>query len=257
MIDTHCHLFSEEFDKDRAEALQRAKDAGVTQLLLPNIDTESIPALYALADSAPGLCLPMMGLHPTHVKENYREELARIEQELRSGRHDFVAIGEIGLDYYWDTTFKAEQQEVFRIQLQWARELDLPVAIHTRGSFADALAIVQEEAARGPLRGVFHCFGGTVEEGSAATSLPGFYLGLGGVTTFKKAAMETVLPHLPYDRLILETDSPYLAPVPHRGKRNEPAYLPLVCRRLAEILGLTEAETDELTTDNARRLFRL
>ena len=253
LIDTHCHLFAEQFDNDRDEAITNAVRAGVGLFLLPNIDTESIPALYQLSDKYPSTCLPMMGLHPCSVFADYKKSLDIIYKELNTRK--FVAIGEIGLDYYWDVTFKEQQIDAFKTQLQWAIDMRLPVAIHTRNSFEDAISIVEEMQPMG-LTGVFHCFSGTIEDAKRimATS---FYMGIGGVLTFKNGGIDKVLPDVPMDYLILETDSPYLAPVPFRGKRNEPKYLPLVAEKLAQVKGIDVETVVKITTANAKNLFVL
>ena len=253
MIDTHCHLYAEEFDGDRAEAVTRAREAGVTHILLPNIDVESIQPMYDLCDQIPDMCFPMMGLHPTYIKEDYKQQLSTIEKAFAD--RTFCGVGEIGLDYYWDTTFAKEQQEAFRLQMEWSAELNLPVAIHTRNSFEDALRIVQEVLAKKPIRGVFHCFSGTADEAKQVLELGSFYMGIGGVSTFKKAGLDLSLIDVPMDKLLLETDAPYLAPVPFRGKRNEPAYLQHTAARLAEIKGVSVNSVKEATTANAKKLF--
>ncbi|MBI1184888.1 YchF/TatD family DNA exonuclease [bacterium] len=253
-IDTHTHLFAEEFNADLPEVVRRATEAGVQLMLLPNIDVASIEALYRTQESFPEVFRSMMGLHPCSVKENFKEDLNRIEKELNSGK-DFVAVGEIGLDYYWDSSFAAAQQEAFNTQLSWARELDLPVAIHTRNSFDDSIKCV-EKMQDGRLRGVFHCFGGTVDEGKRIMDA-GFFLGIGGVATFKKSNSAEVLPQLGLERILLETDSPYLAPVPYRGKRNESSYVPLVAQKLASIYEMPLDHIASVTSQNAVSLFRL
>ena len=252
-VDTHTHLFTEQFDKDIDQVIKNAKAEGVQYLLLPNIDVASIPALKSLVTSYPGVCFGMMGLHPGSVKEDFEAALDIIRKELFEG--DYLAVGEIGLDYYWDTTFAEQQRDVFRVQLQWAKELDLPVAIHNRSSFEDSVRIVSEEQ-DGTLRGVFHCFGGTEEEAKEIIDV-GFYLGIGGTATFKKSNAHEVLPKLGLDRIILETDSPYLAPTPHRGKRNESAYVRLIAEKLATIYETSLSTIAETTTRNASQLFGL
>jgi TatD DNase family protein len=254
LIDTHCHLFAAEFDADRETVIENARINDVSKILLPNIDAASIPALELLHEQHPNYCLPMMGLHPTHVKANFLDELRVIENKMQEP--GFIGIGEIGLDYYWDTTFAAEQREAFRVQLRWAKELRLPVAIHTRNSFEDAWRIVLEEK-DSDLRGVFHCFTSTAEEARKVLELEGFYFGIGGVVTFKNGGLDKVLPDVPLERMVLETDSPYLAPVPYRGKRNEPAYLAEIAKRLAEVMGTNYAEIARQTTKNAKHLFLL
>lgn len=252
-IDTHCHIYAEEFDSDRNEVIQRAKLSGVEKLLLPNIDSSSIEALYTVCDAHAGICYPMMGLHPCSVKQDYLAEMKTIEEAL--GRRSFTGIGEIGLDYYWDKTFIAEQKEAFSRQLGWAKELQLPVAIHTRNSFGDAIEIV-EALQDGTLNGVFHCFSGTAENAKRVQDV-GFYMGIGGVVTFKNGGLDASLKDVPLDNLVLETDAPYLAPVPYRGKRNESSYIPLIAQKLADIKQLSLEEVAKVTTENAERLFGL
>lgn len=252
-IDTHAHLYAREFDSDRDDVLKRAKENGIDQILLPNIDSSSIKPLKSLMVQYPNYCLGMMGLHPCSVKADYEEQLATIEEELRAGT--YIAVGEIGLDYHWDTTYKEEQKEAFRRQMEWAKELNKPIAIHTRSSFEDAITLV-EQAQDGNLRGVFHCFGGTVEEGKRIMEA-GFYLGIGGVATFKKSSHAEVLPELGIERIILETDAPYLSPVPYRGKRNESAYVPLVAEKLATIYESPLSAIASITSANARSLFEI
>ncbi len=252
LIDTHAHIYLPEFDADRPAVLERAF-ARLSHVLLPNIDSRSIDALRRTVDLDPIRCRPTMGLHPCSVQNDYTAELARIEAELARG--GFVAVGECGLDYYWDTSTKARQQDALRVQLGWAAELGLPVVLHTRESMADTLRLV-EAAQDGRLRGVFHCFGGTVEEGRRAMAL-GFCLGIGGVLTYKNSGLAATLAELGLEGLVLETDSPYLPPVPHRGQRNEPAYVELVAERLAQVLGLPLEEVAAATSATARRLFVL
>jgi TatD DNase family protein len=253
MIDTHCHLYAEQFDADRDEVIQNAIRADVFKFLLPNIDPSTFSAMYALCEAYPSYCLPMMGLHPTSVDKDYKKNLDLVYKEL--GKRKFVAIGEIGLDYYWDVSHKQAQLEVFETQLRWASELKLPVAIHTRNSFEDAFRIVEKVKADG-LTGVFHCFSGTNEDASKVMAVE-FCMGIGGVLTFKNGGIDKVLPGIPMEFLVLETDSPYLAPVPWRGKRNEPKYIALVARKLAEIKSIPLDEVDRQTTENAVNLFGL
>lgn len=249
-IDTHAHIYDEQFTGDIQDVLERSREADVATIYMPNIDHTSIDAMLELEHRSPKECIAMMGLHPGSVKKDFERELYQVEAWL--GKRSFAAIGEIGLDYYWDTTFQAQQQEALRIQIALAKKYRLPIVLHTRDSTEDTIAIV-EEYAEG-LTGVFHCFGGTVEEAQRITQL-GFYLGLGGVSTFKNAGMNEVIPHLDRQRVVLETDSPYLAPVPHRGKRNEPANIPLIAQRIAEGWGVDLAEVSRQTTENAQRLF--
>ncbi|MFY0672390.1 MAG: TatD family hydrolase [Bacteroidia bacterium] len=252
-IDTHSHLFAEQFDEDRDQVIVKAKQQGIKNILLPNIDLDSIAALKRMLKDYPKYCYGMMGLHPCSVNADSSNTISKIEAELFGG--GYIAVGEIGLDYYWDKTFIKEQKNIFSQQLQWAKQLKLPVAIHTRNSFEDAISIVEEEQ-DGSLNGVFHCFGGTVDEGKRVIET-GFYMGIGGVATFKKSNHTAVLPQLGLERIILETDSPYLAPVPYRGKRNESAYTAIVAQKLASIYEVGLDEIAEKTTKNAIELFRL
>ncbi|NCO46831.1 MAG: TatD family hydrolase, partial [Vibrio sp.] len=235
MIDTHAHIYAAEFDHDRDEVVQRAKAQGIEAILLPNIDLASIEPMLKTEAAYPELCRSMMGLHPCYVDGNVKQTLTVIESWL--DKHPFIAIGEIGIDLYWDKTFQAEQEMAFVTQLNWAKERDLPVVIHTRDSITQTLQLLEKEQ-NGSLSGVFHCFGGTLEEAKAINEL-GFHLGIGGVSTFKNGGMDKVLPHLDMNFVLLETDCPYLAPVPHRGKRNEPAYTTLVAKRIAELTELS------------------
>ncbi len=253
LIDTHGHLFSAQFDGDRAAAADRARAAGVAHVLLPNIDSTSIDALLDCESRYPDLCRAMIGLHPCSVKDGFETELAVVETWL--GRRPWVAIGETGIDLYWDKTTLAAQQVALRTQLAWAKQYQIPIVLHTRSAFAETAALVAE-AQDGSLTGVFHCFSGTLDEARQVVAL-GFQLGIGGTATFKNGGLDQVLPQLGLANVVLETDCPYLAPVPHRGKRNEPAYLPLVAARVAELVGLSVEEVAEITTLNADKLFAL
>lgn len=253
MIDTHAHVYASEFDHDRDQVIQRAMAQGIERILLPNIDLDSIAPMLATEAAYPDLCHAMMGLHPCYVNSEVKHTLAQIEHWF--SQRDFIAVGEIGIDLYWDKTYQAEQEMAFITQLNWAKSLNLPVVIHTRDSIDQTLALLKQ-AQNGQLTGVFHCFGGTVEQAKAINDL-GFHLGLGGVSTFKNGGMDKVIPALDLDYLVLETDCPYLAPVPHRGKRNEPAYTRLVAERIGELRGLSVEQVDQLTTDNAKKLFQL
>ena len=253
MIDTHAHIYASEFDNDRDEVVKRALEQGIDKILLPNIDLESIEPMLKTEAAYPEVCRSMMGLHPCYVDGNVEQTLAIIRDWFE--KHNFIAVGEIGIDLYWDKTFRAEQEIAFVTQLNWAKEMDLPVVIHTRDSIEETLTLLRQEQ-DGRLRGVFHCFGGSVEEAQAINEL-GFHLGLGGVSTFKNGGMDKVIPHLDMNWVILETDCPYLAPVPHRGKRNEPAYTSLVAARVAELRGESLEAIDALTTKNAEELFSL
>ncbi|HGY9613684.1 TatD family hydrolase [Vibrio harveyi] len=253
MIDTHAHIYASEFDNDRDEVVKRALEQGIDKILLPNIDLESIEPMLKTEAAYPEVCRSMMGLHPCYVDGNVEQTLEIIRGWFK--KHNFIAVGEIGIDLYWDKTFRAEQEIAFVTQLNWAKEMDLPVVIHTRDSIEETLTLLRQEQ-DGRLRGVFHCFGGSVEEAQAINEL-GFHLGLGGVSTFKNGGMDKVIPHLDMNWVILETDCPYLAPVPHRGKRNEPAYTSLVAARVAELRGESLEAIDALTTKNAEELFSL
>ena len=252
MIDTHTHLFSPKFDADRDEVIQRALAAGVEQMYLPNIDADTVDDMLVMANAYPGVCLPMLGLHPTSVKADYGEQLGALRARLHE--REWAAIGEIGTDLYWSDEFWTEQQEAFLTQCEWAIEIDRPIVVHCRNSIDETLERVTPLVSRG-LRGVFHCFTGTVEQAERAVEL-GLYLGIGGVLTYKKnGELEDVCRRVPPERLVLETDSPYLAPVPKRGKRNESAYLPHVLAKLATVLNLPEGEVQQFTSANARQLF--
>ena len=254
LIDSHSHLFLEEFDSDRNLVIERAREAGVQLFCLPNIDIESIDRLHCLSDQYPDCCYPMMGLHPTSVKALFQSDLNIIKAELT--KRKYIAIGEIGLDLYWDKTFLNEQIEVFEEQLRWSIEWNLPVAIHTREAFPQVFESLYRIGAD-RLRGVFHSFGGTREELEEIVLCKNFMIGINGVITYKKANFRDYLPSFPLERIILETDSPYLSPTPFRGKRNEPAYLLHVADKLAEVYNLPVETIAEVTTENARRLFEV
>ena len=253
LIDTHAHLYSPKFDEDREAMLARAATAGVSKLFLPNVDHDSIAGMDALVAAHPDRCFAMMGLHPCSVGEKNSEAMEEVERLLRTGR--YCAVGEIGIDLYWDRTFLAQQQEVFRQQVRWAKELRLPVAIHCRESFAEVIAILEEEN-DDSLRGVLHCFTGNPEQARRVIALGGFYLGIGGVVTYPKGGLFETMREVGAGHCVLETDAPYLAPVPFRGKRNESAYLPHIAARLAEATGHTVEEVGAITTRNAELLFR-
>ena len=251
-IDTHAHIYDDSFKPDIADVLEHCREASVNHIYMPNIDRTSVDAMLELEHRYPEQCTAMMGLHPCSVNKEFERELYLVEEWL--SQRPFAAVGEVGLDYHWDTTFKGQQQEAFRIQIDLAKKHQLPLVIHTRDSFADAISIV-EEVNDDSLTGIFHCFTGSVEEGKRVTEA-GFYLGLGGVSTFKNSGMNEVIPHLNLDWIVLETDSPYLAPTPHRGKRNEPTYIPLIGEKVAEFTESTPEAIAKTTTDNSHRLFR-
>jgi len=253
LIDSHTHLFSEEFDSDRDLVIQRAREAGIQLFCLPNIDTESIERLHRLSDQYPAWCYPMMGLHPTCVNAHFQQDLEIIKAELN--KRIYIAIGEIGLDLYWDKTFINEQIKAFEEQLRWSIEWNLPVAIHTREAFPQVFESLYKTGVD-RLRGVFHSFGGRQEELEEIALCKNFMIGINGVITYKKANFRDYLPLFPIERIVLETDSPYLPPVPYRGKRNEPAYLLNVASKLGEVYNLPLEKIAEITTQNAKRLFR-
>jgi TatD DNase family protein len=253
-IDTHTHLFSPSFNEDRTDAVQRAINAGVDKLLLPNIDVESISAMYDLCNQFPENCFPMMGLHPGSVDENWEKNLLVIKEHLFTRKN--LAVGEIGMDLYWDKTFQDAQAQAFRQQISWAKELKLPIIIHAREAFEEIFDIV-DELNDDSLRGIFHCFTGTLEQAQKIQEYGGFMLGLGGVLTYKKSGLDEVVKDIPLDMIVLETDSPYLPPTPHRGKRNESAYLIHIAEKLAEIKQMKLTEVADLTTANARQMFNL
>ena len=252
MIDTHTHIYLEEFDEDRAEVVRRAREAGVERVILPNVDLDTVEAMRATHELFPGYCRMAMGLHPTSVEADYREKLDRTKELLLAG--GYCAVGEIGLDLYWDKTYAREQEEAFVEQTNWAVELDLPVIIHCRDAFDEIVALLRSGRVA-PFRGVFHSFTGTAGEVRTLRALGDYYFGINGIVTFKNAHLEDMVREVGIDRLLLETDAPYLAPVPYRGKRNEPSYLPRMARRIADILEISLDEVESVTTANALRLF--
>jgi TatD DNase family protein len=254
LIDTHTHLYSDAFADDRTEMVDRAIRSGVNTLLLPNIDIDSIESMYELCRAYPEICLPMMGLHPGSVKEDWEQQLEIIRKWLFSEKH--IAVGEIGMDLYWDKTFQKEQEEAFRRQINWAKELHLPIVIHARDAFDEIFNVV-DELHDDSLTGVFHCFTGSLEQAMKIKDYGTFKIGLGGVLTFKKSGLDEVVKDIPMELLVLETDSPYLAPSPHRGKRNESSYLTLIADKLSEVKQIRLEEIVEITSRNARELFNL
>jgi TatD DNase family protein len=254
-IDTHTHLYAEEFDADRDEVIQRSVDKGVDRLLLPAIDRSFYERMISVADNNRETCFPMIGLHPTSVKANFLEELDFIKETLKISREKFHGIGEIGIDLYWDKTFVNEQISAFNSQLDLAIEFNLPVAIHTRNSFDIAIQLIRQKN-NPALKGVFHCFSGSVEQAQQATSL-GFMLGIGGIITFKNSGLQKVVEVTGQEYLLLETDAPYLPPVPYRGQRNESSYIPLIAEKIAELKQVSVEEVAVSTTRNAVSLFRL
>ncbi|HYQ57940.1 MAG TPA: TatD family hydrolase [Draconibacterium sp.] len=251
LIDTHSHIYSEDFIQDRDEALKRACESGVKKIILPNIDSGSIKHMLDLVDAYPQMCFPLIGIHPTSVEEDFEEELEAMEYWLQ--RRKFYGIGEIGIDLYWESKFEKEQKEVFRYQVRLAKKLNLPIVVHVRNSFDETYEIVKDEQ-DGSLRGVFHCFNNAEEEARKIIDL-GFFLGIGGVVTFKNSNLEDVIKDIDPHHLVLETDAPYLAPVPKRGKRNESSYLTHIAQKVAAIYRMPLTRIAEITTTNARNLF--
>lgn len=251
LVDTHCHLYLKEFSDDIDQVITRAENEGVQKFYLPAIDSTETANLLALESRFPGKCIPMMGLHPCYVKENYKEELSHVEEWL--SKRSFAAIGEIGLDYYWDRNFDEQQKDAFRTQIQWASHYKLPIVIHSRESTEACVQMVKEEQ-NGSLKGIFHCFSGSYESAREIIDL-GFYLGIGGVITYKKSGLPEIVEQLPMEAIVLETDAPYLSPVPHRGKRNESSYIRFVAAKLAEIKAISIEEVARITTANAQKIF--
>lgn len=251
LIDTHAHLYGAEFDEDRDEMLARAKSNGIQSFVLPAVNAEAMPSMFQLRDQYPNQMYLMTGLHPTYVKEDYESELRFVEEQLKSEK--FCAIGEIGIDLYWDKTFLKEQIEAFRFQIQLAKKYDLPIAIHCRDAFDEVFAVLEKEKGDG-LRGIFHCFTGTKEHAELALSY-NMKLGIGGVVTFKNGKIDKFLNEIPIEHIVLETDAPYLAPAPYRGKRNESAYLSLIAQKVADVYGATLEEVAAITTANAKSIL--
>lgn len=255
IIDTHAHLYGEEFTEDIDQVLERARENGVGKIFLPNIDESSIGEMNRLVEKYPGYLYPMMGLHPTDLTEDYQQVLRRMEELVAAPGHPYIGIGEVGLDYYWDDSMKKEQLAAFDFQVQLALKYDLPLMIHSRSAHADLIRVLQVYRDE-PLRGVFHSFVGTPDEAAELLSFEHFALGINGIVTFKKSDLPATLSAaVPVQRLVLETDSPYLAPVPWRGKRNESSYLPQVVRKLSEIYTLSDEEVIRYTTETALKIF--
>lgn len=252
IIDTHTHLYSEQFNEDCSAMIKRAIAAGVERMYMPNIDLESIEGMHALEQEFPENCFAMMGLHPCSVDENWETVLETIKGHAFARK--YAAVGEIGIDLYWDKTHVDAQKEAFRQQIRWAKELQIPIVIHARDSFPEIYEVLDQEN-DSQLRGIFHCFTGNHADVEKIKEYGGFYFGIGGVVTYKKSELPEVLPHVPLDRLLLETDAPYLPPVPYRGKRNESAYVIHTAEKIAEFLGLPLREIEQVTTTNALRLF--
>ena len=250
-IDTHTHLYSEEFNTDIDKVIENAISNNIEKFFMPNIDSTVVTEMLMLEAKYPGRCYPMMGLHPCYVKENYETEMATVLDWLNK-RH-FCAIGEIGLDYYWDTSFKEQQIQCFKTQMQWSLDRNMPIVIHSRNATAETIETVKPFADKG-LKGIFHCFGGTVEEANSIIDM-NFLLGIGGICTYKKSGMDEVLKYIDLQHIVLETDAPYLTPVPYRGKRNESAYIKIIAERVAEIKGCSLEEVASVTTANALNIF--
>lgn len=251
LTDTHTHLYAAQFDKDRAEAIQKAIDLGVSRFFIPAIDSETTQSMLDLEAQFPNNIFLTMGLHPTHVKENYKEELAHVKEWL--DKKEFYAVGEIGMDLYWDKSFVKEQQEAFKIQIAWAKEKNLPIIIHCRDAFDEVFEVL-EEVNDDKLYGIFHCFTGTLEQAKKAISY-NMKLGIGGVVTFKNGKIDKFLNEIPLEYIVLETDSPYLAPTPYRGKRNESAYLVNVADKLSDIYQVSIEKIAKVTTANSKTIF--
>jgi TatD DNase family protein len=253
LADTHTHLYAEEFTTDIDEVITRAENEGVNKFYLPAIDSTAHEQMIMLEEKYPGKCIAMMGLHPCYVKDNYISELQIVEDWL--AKRKFAAVGEIGLDFYWDKTFTAQQYEAFRMQIEWSLQYKLPIVIHTRNAMAETIAVVKEYASRGG-NGIFHCFSGSYEDAVAITDL-GFYLGIGGVLTYKNSGLAEAIAKVDLQHLVIETDAPYLTPVPYRGKRNESSYLKYVVEKLTQIKNVSAEEVAAITTANAEKIFGL
>jgi TatD DNase family protein len=251
IVDTHCHLYLSDFKTDIDKVIERAKRIGVKKFYLPAIDSEVTDSMLSLEAAFRKECFAMMGLHPCSVKENYKEELKKVQEWLL--KRSFAAVGEIGLDFYWDKIFTAQQYEAFEIQMQWALELNMPVVIHTRNAMQEAISTVKPFAAKG-LRGIFHCFSGSYEDAREIIDMQ-FLLGIGGVLTYKNSGLQFVMEKISMEHIVLETDAPYLTPVPYRGKRNESSYLQFIVAKLAEIKKITAEEVADITTANAEKIF--
>lgn len=253
LTDTHTHLYSDAFAEDRKEIMQRAFDVGINRFFIPAIDSSYTEAMYNLEKEYPSNVFLMMGLHPTSVKENYEKELTHVEEQFKN--RSFYAVGEIGIDLYWDTSTLEIQKIAFKRQIQLAKKYKLPIVIHCRDAFDEIFEVLETEKSD-DLFGIFHCFTGTFEQAEKAISY-NMKLGIGGVVTFKNGKIDTFLNQIPLKHIVLETDSPYLAPAPFRGKRNESSYLELVCKKLSEIYGISEVEIAKITTENSKEIFKI
>ncbi len=251
-IETHAHIYSSKFDSDRDQVIQDILDAGIERVYMPNVDLGTIEAMLACEEKYGKLCIPMMGLHPCDVKEDFKNQLEQMKEWL--DKRPFAAVGEIGLDLYWDRTFFEQQKEALEIQIGWAKEKNLPIVLHCRDSIDETIALIKKNQ-DGSLRGIFHCFTGNLNQAKEIVKM-GFLLGIGGVATFKNGGLDHVLPFIGIENLVLETDAPYLAPVPFRGKRNSPAYLPIIAEKIGDYLHLSKEEVAIKTKENALNLFR-
>ena len=254
MIDTHSHIYDPVFDEDRELVVARAREAGVEAILLPNINATTIRPMLELCERYPGYCFPMMGLHPEDVRDDYVSVLDAMHERLQVSGHPYIAVGEVGLDFYWDETYREQQMEAFEQQVCWARDFRLPLVIHCRKAHSELVEVMERHRAE-QLTGIFHCFGGSADEAAELLSFPGFVLGIGGVLTYKKTTLPEALQNVPLERVVLETDSPYLAPVPYRGKRNESAYIENTMLRLAEVYGCSPAQVEEITNKTVKDIF--
>ncbi len=252
LTDTHTHLYSKEFDADRTALIEKAMAAGVTRFFMPNVASESIPGMFQMEQQFPDNCFAMMGLHPCSVNASYQQELVVMQHWLE--KRKFAAIGEIGIDLYWDKTFFEQQQDAFRTQIGWAKKYNLPYVIHSRNAFDETMAIVNEFKEE-KIKAIFHCYSGNIEQAEQVLALGTFKLGIGGVVTFKNSGLDKVVEAVDLKHLVLETDAPYLAPMPHRGKRNQPDYLTLIAQKIADIKKISIEEVAEVTTQNSKDVF--
>jgi len=250
-VDSHAHIYSDQFKEDRQALMEKSLEAGVKKIYMPNVDHESIEPMLEMEENYKGTCIPMMGLHPCNVKKHFEKNLYEVEDWLK--RRKFAAVGEIGIDLYWDTSLQAEQEEAFKIQVGFAKQHNLPIVIHCRNSFRETIELLKKIKSDNQ-KGIFHCFSGTADEAKEVIEI-GFYLGIGGVVTFKNGGLDKVLPHVGMEHIVLETDCPYLAPVPYRGKRNEPSYIPIIAEKIAAIKNITIEQVAEATTTNTQQLF--
>jgi TatD DNase family protein len=253
-IDTHAHLYADQFSEDRDEMIQRAFQQGVDKIFLPNIDKGSIEGMHKLIEKFPNQCFAMMGIHPCDIQKDWESQLSSIQSYFDPKKH--VAIGEIGIDLYWDKSLQKEQTEAFKAQINWAKMVQKPIVIHCRDAFDEIFAVL-DELNDTKLTGIFHCFTGSAEQAKKIINYGDFYLGIGGVVTFKNSGLGNVLKDVSINHLVLETDAPYLAPVPYRGKRNESSYIPIIAKKLSSIYGIDEAKVGEITSINAMKVFKL